>query len=109
MMQTENIFEEDGLMSNLGCLMIHQTEDWTNHSKVVIRTSNQDLINSLLLKTTEMSNSGFCKIIYTFGYNDCELHIFSRLGSGIPILSHLLYGQDDNRLSSKVKKIETIN
>jgi hypothetical protein len=36
------------------------------------------------------------------------LHIISRLGSGIPILSHLLYGRDYNRLSSEVKNV-TLN
>jgi hypothetical protein len=95
-------------MSDFGCLIIHQTKDWTNHSKVVIRTGNQDLLNSLLLKIAEMNDNGFGKVIYNFGYNDSELLIFSRLGSGVDVLSHLLNGQDYNRLSREVK-IETIN
>ncbi len=86
-------------MSDFGCLIINQTKDWTNHSKVVIRAGNQDLVNSLLLKTAEMSNNGFGNIIYNFGHKDRELLIFSRLGSGIDVLSHLLDGQDYNRLS----------
>ena len=56
--QVKKIFEGDGLMSGLGCLIINQTKDWTSHSKVVIRTGNQDLLNSLLLKTAEMSVNG---------------------------------------------------
>ena len=95
-------------MSDFGCLIINQTKDWTNHSKIVIRTGNQDLLNSLLLKTAEMSNNGFGKIIYNFGYKDSELLIFSRLGSGIGVLSHLLDGQDYNRLSIEAT-IQTIN
>ena len=95
-------------MSDFRCLIIHQTKDWTNHSKVVIRTVSQDLLNSLLLKTAKMSNNGFGKIIYNFGYKDSELLIFSQLGSGRDVLSHLLDGQDYNRLSREAK-IETIN
>ena len=95
-------------MSDFGCLIIHQTKDWTSHSKVVIRTGNQDLLNSLLLKTTEMSANGFGKMIYNFGCNDKELHIFSQLGHGIDVLSHLLDGQDYNRLSREAT-IDTIN
>jgi hypothetical protein len=95
-------------MANLGRLIINQYKDWTSHSKVVIRTVNQDLINSLLLKTAEMSGNGFGKIIYNFGYKDNELRIFSQLGSAIDVLSHLLDGQDYNRLSAEAT-IETIN
>ena len=95
-------------MSDFGCLIINQTKDWTNHSKVVIRAGNQDLLNSLLLKTAEMSNSGFGNIIYNFGHKDSELLIFSRLGSGIDVLSHLLDGQDYSRLINEAT-IRTIN
>ncbi len=95
-------------MANLGRLIINQYKDWTSHSKVVIRTVNQELINSLLLKTAEMSGNGFGKIIYNFGYKDNELRIFSQLGSAIDVLSHLLDGQDYNRLSTEAT-IETIN
>ena len=95
-------------MSEFGCLIINQTKDWTSHSKVVIKTDNQDLLNKLLHKTAEMSVNGFGKIIYNFGHNDAELHIFSRLGSGRDVLSHLLDGQDYSRLSSEAT-IETIN
>ena len=95
-------------MSDYGCLIIHQTKDWTSHTKVVIRTDNQDLLNSLLLKTTEMSENGFGKMIYNFGCNDKELRIFSQLGSGIDILYHLLDGQDYNLLNAEAT-IETIN
>ena len=95
-------------MSELGSLVINQTKDWTNHSKVVIRTSNRDLLDSLLRKTAEMSGNGFGKIIYHFGYKGSELRIFSQLGSGIDVLSHLLEGQDYSRLSAEAA-IETIN
>jgi hypothetical protein len=95
-------------MADFGCLMINRNKDWTSHSKIVIRTVNQELINSLLLKTTEMSGNGFGKIIYNFGYKDNELRIFSQLGSAIDVLSHLLDGQDYNRLSAEAT-IETIN
>jgi len=95
-------------MSDFGCLMINQNKDWTSHSKIVIRTVNQELINSLLLKTTEMSGNGFGKIIYNFGYKDNELRIFSQLGSAIHVLFHLLDGQDYNQLSAEAT-IETIN
>ncbi len=95
-------------MSDFGCLIINQTKDWTSHSKVVIRTGNPDLLNSFLLKTAEMSVNGFRKIIYNFGYKDSELRIFSQLGSGIDVLSHLLDGQDYNRLNGEAT-FETIN
>ena len=95
-------------MADFGRLIINRNKDWTSHSKVVIRTVNQELINSLLLKTAEMSRNGFGKIIYNFGYKDNELRIFSQLGSAINVLSHLLDGQDYNRLSTEVT-IETIN
>ena len=95
-------------MANFGRLIINQYKDWTSHSKVVIRTVNQELIDSLLLKTAEMSGNGFGKIIYNFGYKDNELRIFSQLGSAIDVLSHLLDGQDYNRLSTEAT-IETIN
>ena len=95
-------------MSDYGCLVINQTRDWTSHSKVLIRTDNQDLLKMLLQKTAEMSGNGFGKIIYNFGHKDSELHIFSRLGSGKDVLSHLLDGQDYNRLSNEAT-IETIN
>ena len=87
---------------------MNQTKDWTSHSKVVITTGNRDLLNSLLLKTTEMSGNGFGKIVYNFGCRDNELRIFSQLGSGMDVLSHLLDGQDYNRLSMEAT-IETIN
>ena len=95
-------------MSAFGCLIINQTKDWTSHSTVVIKTGNQDLLNSLLLKTTQMSVNGFGKIIYNFGYKDGEFRIFSQLGSGVDVLSHLLDGLDYNRLCTEVT-IETIN
>ncbi len=95
-------------MSGFGCLIINQTRDWTSHSKVVIKTSNQDLLHSLLHRTAELSVNGFSKTIYNFGYKDSELRIFSRLGSGIDVLSHLLDGQDYNRLITEAT-IETIN
>jgi hypothetical protein len=88
-------------MSGFGCLIINQTKDWTSHSKVVIKTGNQDLLNSLLHKTAEMS-------VNNFGYKGSQLRIFSQLGSSIDVLSHLLDGQDYNRLS-KEAIIETIN
>jgi hypothetical protein len=91
-----------------GSLTIHRTKDWASHSKVVIRTGNRDLLNSLLRRTTEMSGNGFGKIIYNFGCINNELRIFSQLGSGVDVLSHLLEGQDYNRLSSEAT-IETIN
>ena len=91
-----------------GSLKIDQTKDWTNLSKVVIKTGNRDLLNSLILKTAEMSGNGFGKIIYNFGYKDNELRIFSQLGSAIDVLFHLLDGQDYNRLSTEAT-IETIN
>ena len=95
-------------MSDFGCLIINQTKDWTSHSKVMIRTGNQDLLHSFLLKTAQMSANGFGKIIYNFGSNNDELHIFSQLGRCRDILSHLLDGQDYSRLSTEVT-IETIN
>lgn len=95
-------------MSGLGCLIVNQTKDWTSHSKVVIRTGNEALLSMLLEKTTQMSANGFGKIIYNFGYKGSELHIFSQLGRGIDVLSHLLDGQDYDRLSTEVT-IETIN
>ena len=95
-------------MADFGRLMINRNKDWTSLSKVVIRTGNQDLINSLLLKTAEMSFNGFGNIIYNFGYKDNELRIFSQLGSAINVLYHLLDGQDYNRLSTEAT-IETIN
>jgi hypothetical protein len=55
-----------------------------------------------------MSGNGFGKIIYNFGYRDSELRIFSQLGSSTDVLSHLLDGQDYNRLSTEAT-IETIN
>jgi hypothetical protein len=98
-------------MPGSGYLIIKQTRDWSNLSKIVIRTDNRDLLNCLLLKTIEMSGNGFGKIIYNFGYNNNELRIFSRLGNGRDVLSHLLDlldGQDYNRLSTETT-IETIN
>lgn len=95
-------------MSGFGCLIINQTQDCTNHSKVVIRTDNQDLLTSLLRKTAEMSANGFGKIIYNYGYKGSQLHIFSQLGSSRDVLSHLLDGQDYNRLSTEAI-IETVN
>jgi hypothetical protein len=91
-----------------GSLTIHRTKDWASHSTVVIRTGNRDLINSLSLKTAEMSGNGFGRIIYNFGCINSELRIFSQLGSGIDVLSRLLEGQDYDRLSSEAA-IETIN
>ena len=95
-------------MSGFGRLKINQTNDWTGLSKIVIRSGNQDLLNSLVLKTAEMIENGFCKIIYNFGYRDSELRIFSHLGTSIDVLYHLLDGQDYNRLSIETT-IETIN
>jgi len=95
-------------MSGFGSLKINQTNDWTSLSKIVIRTSNQDLLNSLILKTAEMSENGFRKIIYNFGYRDSELRIFSHLGTSIEVLDQLLDGQDYNRLSTETT-IKTIN
>jgi hypothetical protein len=95
-------------MPGSGCLTIKQTRDWTNLSKVVIRSGDRGLLNCLILRITEMSGNGFGKVIYNFGYKDNELRIFSRLGSGRDVLSHLLDGQDYNRLSVEAT-IETIN
>jgi len=95
-------------MSDLGSLKINQRNDWTSHSQVVIKTDNQDLLNSLICKIAEMRGNGFGKIIYNFGVRDKQLRIFSQLGSGIDVLSHLLDGQDYNRLSTEAV-IETIN
>ena len=95
-------------MSAFGCLIINQTKDWTNHSRIVIRTDNKNLLNSLLLKTAEMSGNGFGKIIYNFGCSGSEIRIFSQLGRGTDVLSYLLDGQDYNRLSKEVT-IETVN
>ena len=106
--QVKEVLEGDGLMSGFGSLKINQTNDWTSLSKIVIRTDNRDLLNSLILKTAEMSGNGFCKIIYNFGYRDSELRIFSHLGTSIDVLYHLLDGQDYNRLSTETT-IETIN
>ena len=89
-------------------MTINQTTDWTNHSKVVIRTGDRDLLNSLLTKAAEMMGNGFGKIIYNFGHKDSELRIFSQLGTSMNVLSHLLDGQDYNRLSTEAT-IETIN
>lgn len=95
-------------MSDFGSLIINQTKDWTNHSKVVIRTGDRDLLKSLLTKIAEMSGNGFGKIIYNSGHKDSELRIFSQLGTSMNVLSHLLEGQDYNRLSTEAT-IETIN
>jgi hypothetical protein len=95
-------------MSSFSGLEINQTEDWTSLSKIVIRTGNRDLLNLLIHKTAEMSENGFNKIIYNFGYRESELRIFSRLGTGIDVLYQLLDGQDYNRLSTEAT-IETIN
>ncbi len=95
-------------MTNFGSMQIIQDKDWTNLSKVIIKTGNRDLQNSLLLKIKEMSVNGFSNIIYNFGHKDDELRIFSQLGSGKDILSHLLDGQDYNRLVAEAI-IETIN
>jgi hypothetical protein len=95
-------------MSGLEYVTINQTKDWTNHSRIVIRTDNQNLLNSLLLKTAEMSGNGFAKVIYNFGCRGSELRIFSQLGRGLDVLSNLLDGQDYNRLSTEAT-IETVN
>jgi hypothetical protein len=95
-------------MSGFGSLIIIQTKDWTSHSKIVLRTGNRDLLNSLLLKIAAMSGNGFGKIVYNFGCRNNELRIFSQLGSDIDVLYHLLDGQDCNRLSTEAR-IETIN
>jgi hypothetical protein len=95
-------------MSGFDSLKINQTNDWTSLSKIVIRTGNRDLLNSLILKTTAMSGNGFGKIIYNFGSGDSELRIFSHLGTSRDVLSYLLDGQDYNRLSTETT-IETIN
>jgi hypothetical protein len=99
---------QEGEMSDLGSLKINHRNDWTNHSKVVIKTDNQDLMNSLMRKVAEMTANGFGKVIYNFGVMNKELRIFSRLGSGTDVLSHLLDGHDRNRLSAEAT-IETIN
>jgi hypothetical protein len=106
--QVKEVLEGDGLMSGFGSLKINQTNDWTSLSKIVIRTDNRDLLNSLILKTAEMSGNGFGKIIYNFGNKDSELRIFSQLGTSMNVLSHLLDGQDYNRLNTAAT-IETIN
>lgn len=95
-------------MSGIESLDINQGNDWLNHSKVIIRTGNQDLLNSLYCKAAEMSNNGFGKLIYNYGNKDNELRIFSKLGSGVEILLHLLEGQDYGRLVSEAV-IETVN
>jgi len=95
-------------MSGFGGLEIKQTNDWANHSKIVIRTGNRDLLDSLIHKITVMSEHEFCKMIYSFGYRESELRIFSNLGTGVAVLYHLLDGQDYNRLSTEAT-IETIN
>jgi hypothetical protein len=95
-------------MSDFGSLKVNQTNDWTNLSKVVIRTGNRDLLNALIRKTAEMSGNGYGRIIYNFGYRDNELRIFSQLGTGIDVLHHLLEGQDCNRLDRETT-IEAIN
>jgi hypothetical protein len=95
-------------MSDFGGLEINQTNDWSSLSKIVIRTGNRDLLNSLIHKTTEMSENGFGKIIYNFGCKNSELRIFSHLGTGAAVLYHLLDGQDYSRLSTETT-IETIN
>lgn len=76
-------------MRGFNGLEINQTTDWTSLSKIVIRTGNRDLLNSLIHKTAEMIDNGFGKIIYNFGYRDSELRIFSRLGTGIDVLRAL--------------------
>lgn len=95
-------------MSGFDGLEIRQTNDWANHSKIVIRTGNRDLLNSLIHKITVMSEQEFCNMIYNFGYRESELRIFSNLGTGVAVLYHLLDGQDYNRLSTEAT-IETIN
>lgn len=95
-------------MTQLGCLVIRKSKDWTNHSKVVIRTDNRDLLHALLLKTAAMSANGFGCIIYHFGCRGNELHVFSQLGKGMDVLTHLLEGQDYDRLSAEAA-IETVN
>jgi hypothetical protein len=95
-------------MTQLGCLIIRKNKDWTNHSKVVIRTDNHDLLQALLLKTSVMSANGFGCIIYHFGCRGNALHIFSQLGKAMDVLTHLLEGQDYSRLSAEAA-IETVN
>jgi hypothetical protein len=50
-------------MSGIGSLTMIQTKHWTGHSKIVIKTGNRDLLNSLFLKTSVMSGNGFGKIV----------------------------------------------
>ena len=95
-------------MSNYESLKFHHTEDWTSHSTIVVRTGNRDLLDSLLIKISEMSANGFGKIIYSFGKGEGELRIFSQLGSSTDVLYRLLDGQDYDRLSAEAS-IETIN
>jgi hypothetical protein len=95
-------------MSGEGCLVVNRNKDWTSHSKVMIRTGNRALLNALLQKASEMSSNGFGKTIYHFGARGNELHIFSRLGTGIDVLSYLLEGQDCHRLRTEAV-IETLN
>ena len=95
-------------MSDFDALEITQTNDWTSLSKIVLRTDNRDLLNSLIRKTAEMSENGFGKIIYNFGCRDSELRIFAHLGTSAAVLYHLLDGQDYCRLSAETT-IQTIN
>ena len=99
---------EDGLMTGYEGLEIRQKNDWANHSKIVIKTDNRDLLNSLIHKISVMSENEFDRVIYNFGCRESELHIFSNLGTGIVVLYHLLDGQDYDRLSTEAT-IETIN
>lgn len=96
------------MFHHLGTLKIQQTKDWTNHSKVVIRTGNLELLQSLLHKTAEVSRSGLGGAIFSYGYRDAELRIFSQLGSAMEVLSLLLEGEDCDRLSAEAM-IRTVN
>jgi hypothetical protein len=98
----------DKAMSGLGCLTVKQRKDWINNSKIIIQSENQNLLNSLLMKTSAMSANGYGKVIYNFGYNGNELRIFCQLGSGREVLSHLLDGEDYDLLSMEAK-IDTVN
>jgi len=96
------------MFHHLGPLKIQQTKDWTNHSKVVIRTGNRDLLQSLLHKTAEVSRSGLGRAIFNYGHRDAELRIFAQLGSAMEVLALLLEGEDCNRLSVEAM-IRTVN
>jgi len=95
-------------MSDVREIKIDRKQDWTSHSKVVIRTGNRELLHSLMRKTAEMSQSGYGRVIFNYGINGVELRIHARLGSSIDLLHHLLEGQDCQRLSAEAV-IQAVN